>query len=728
MHWRGDRAEPAGHRGLGVRRERSRSTTSTSPSPGCSAATASSTAADMQKFTDFALQIMLPPNPVRALDNSLTPAQQRGHDFFVGPRLSDGIAGTLFGQQLGFTCEGCHRLQPSLGHFGTDGRASFENEQQIVKIPHLRNLYQKVGMFGGARRRRRHGRSTCRTRARRSAASASCTTAASTRSSASSTPPCSRNDAIGGPNVGFQNDTAAPRHGAVHARVRHQPRAGRRPADHARPATNGGVVGPRIDLLIARAALGECDLVVKGVRRRRGARLDAPAPAARSPATALPRRRSRDGDAARRGGAPARSSPTPACRRARASAPASIATRTATSTATSSTPARTRPIRASAPGYAIPSVLVPSTTLIAQGRRRTRRSIRASGASCSRRSRKEAAAGEPRSSPPLPGSAGDPTVGGATLDRLQLGGTHHRRGDRQPARHAAGARSAARQPEGMAVPRRCRAGRSAAVLVKSDRIVVRGGEGAWGYTLDEAAQGRVAVRLRLGTDPGWCTESSPKLKGNPPSTATSDRPGCSRARGTARRRGRARQHAAEPGSTGGARCPRRRLAGGQCGRRTTQTRVERGIIRVMDVDACNRNRPDSAPGASGMQRHATDALSQRAVREGRRGAGGSGHRRLRGQAKEYVKTGGSRRARAPRRRRATSASARRSARPAARWAARSGATPARVPRPAPPAARRRACWARCSAGCSASSEPDPTYRNFVEKCLRDKGYEPIGWT
>ena len=26
------------------------------------------------------------------------------------------------------------------------------------------------------------------------------------------------------------------------------------------------------------------------------------------------------------------------------------------------------------------------------------------------------------------------------------------------------------------------------------------------------------------------------------------------------------------------------------------------------------------------------------------------------------------------------------------------------------------------------SEPDPVYRNFVEKCLRDKGYEPIGWS
>jgi hypothetical protein len=25
------------------------------------------------------------------------------------------------------------------------------------------------------------------------------------------------------------------------------------------------------------------------------------------------------------------------------------------------------------------------------------------------------------------------------------------------------------------------------------------------------------------------------------------------------------------------------------------------------------------------------------------------------------------------------------------------------------------------------SEPDPLYRNFVETCLRDKGYQPIGW-
>jgi hypothetical protein len=34
------------------------------------------------------------------------------------------------------------------GFFGTDGRFSFEGEPQIFKIPHLRNMYQKVGKFG----------------------------------------------------------------------------------------------------------------------------------------------------------------------------------------------------------------------------------------------------------------------------------------------------------------------------------------------------------------------------------------------------------------------------------------------------------------------------------------------------------------------------------------------------------------------------------------------------
>lgn len=55
------------------------------------------------------------------------------------------------------TCNGCHTLDPSgnaefgayrPGFFGSDGRYSFENESQVMKVPHLRNLYQKAGMFG----------------------------------------------------------------------------------------------------------------------------------------------------------------------------------------------------------------------------------------------------------------------------------------------------------------------------------------------------------------------------------------------------------------------------------------------------------------------------------------------------------------------------------------------------------------------------------------------------
>ncbi|WP_116810951.1 YncE family protein [Steroidobacter cummioxidans] len=101
----------------------------------------------MQRFTNFQLEVQLPPNPVRNLDNSLTPAQQRGHDFYLGPRRADG-APPAAGPGTGFTCEGCHRLDASQGFFGTDGQASFEGLPQIVKIPHLRNAYTKVGMFG----------------------------------------------------------------------------------------------------------------------------------------------------------------------------------------------------------------------------------------------------------------------------------------------------------------------------------------------------------------------------------------------------------------------------------------------------------------------------------------------------------------------------------------------------------------------------------------------------
>jgi hypothetical protein len=88
---------------------------------------------------------------VRALDNSLTAAQQRGSNFYFGNRPADGI-NIPFVSQLNdgtnFNCNGCHMVDASRGFFGTGGRSSFEGITQIVKIPHLRNLYTKVGMFG----------------------------------------------------------------------------------------------------------------------------------------------------------------------------------------------------------------------------------------------------------------------------------------------------------------------------------------------------------------------------------------------------------------------------------------------------------------------------------------------------------------------------------------------------------------------------------------------------
>ena len=120
--------------------------------PGLLGRSSQLTAAEMQAFTDFILQVKLPPNPIRNLDNSLTASQQNGRNFFFGPRRADGLNVGTDGSDsaLGHTCNGCHVTDRAQGFFGTDGKASFENEPQVIKIAHLRNLYQKVGMFGMA--------------------------------------------------------------------------------------------------------------------------------------------------------------------------------------------------------------------------------------------------------------------------------------------------------------------------------------------------------------------------------------------------------------------------------------------------------------------------------------------------------------------------------------------------------------------------------------------------
>ena len=102
----------------------------------------------MDAFSDFMLQVMYPPNPIRALDNSLTPDQQAGRDHFFDPTAASPAG-----------CVGCHTTDPTgnaefgvpfPGFFGSDGRYVVAEVAQPMKTPHFRNLYQKVGMFGMA--------------------------------------------------------------------------------------------------------------------------------------------------------------------------------------------------------------------------------------------------------------------------------------------------------------------------------------------------------------------------------------------------------------------------------------------------------------------------------------------------------------------------------------------------------------------------------------------------
>lgn len=96
---------------------------------------------ELQAFTDFALQIIPPPNPVRNLDNSLTATQAAGSNIYFNQQTT-GLGG----------CNDCHEIDEAQKLFGTSKQSTFEGflVSQLFKIPHLRNMYQKVGMFGTA--------------------------------------------------------------------------------------------------------------------------------------------------------------------------------------------------------------------------------------------------------------------------------------------------------------------------------------------------------------------------------------------------------------------------------------------------------------------------------------------------------------------------------------------------------------------------------------------------
>ena len=157
MHWRGDRTggndAPSEQPDSGTFDERAAFDKFNGAFPDLLGRHTTIPQADMDAFTDFILQITYPPNPNRPLDNVLTADQEAGRQLFDSVNCGIPSAPELNGAVL--TCTSCHAIDPNAnpgtaapGFFGTSGLSSFDFNPQLFKTPHLRNVYQKIGMFG----------------------------------------------------------------------------------------------------------------------------------------------------------------------------------------------------------------------------------------------------------------------------------------------------------------------------------------------------------------------------------------------------------------------------------------------------------------------------------------------------------------------------------------------------------------------------------------------------
>lgn len=122
---------------------------------------------------------------------------------------------------------------------------------------------------------------------------------------------------------------------------------------------------------------------------------------------------------------------------------------------------------------------------------------------------------------PPPGSVGDPTATGSTGGGATLDVYNPESGERVTASlpasgwrlNASGTTYSFGDPHGPVQK----------VKVKVDSLSIEGGKSGWGFTLDEPRQGRIAVRLKLGSAEPWCSEAPARLTGNPATSVKNDR-------------------------------------------------------------------------------------------------------------------------------------------------------------------------------------------------------------
>jgi hypothetical protein len=474
---------------------------------------------EMQAFTDFMLTVVLPPNPVRSIDDVGTSDQNAGQNLFLNRNTDAGL----------ITCVFCHRLP-----FGTDGLSSIEGETQEFKIPHLRNMYQKVGRFGVA----------------------------------------------GGGSVGDQVRGFGFLHDGVVSTLQNFVSAGvfqnlnlteERQLEQFMLALDTGLapaVGQqvsidaatfnttafvnRINLLVARDDAGRCDLVVKGNigTEARGMvyvggnsfqtdrHADAPlsVTAVRNLAatagqemtfTCVPLAtgtrigvdRDLDGVFDRReldcGTDPANPASFPGT--LTGACGATTTTSTTSSTTTSTTVVGTTSTTTSTTSTTVPpgAFIGVRTSALTLRDRTTPSTPTARRVSFRARTKTDPPAN--RVMPPAAGSGGDPTLHGAVVVVYNSAGSGEQVTVTLPATGWRLLSTGYRYTSPATTDAITR------VIVKGDYLKIRGGKENWGYTLNEPSQGRMAVRLRLGTDTPWCADAPAKASGNPPSTAANDR-------------------------------------------------------------------------------------------------------------------------------------------------------------------------------------------------------------
>jgi 6-phosphogluconolactonase (cycloisomerase 2 family) len=533
MHWRGDRTGGSG--GGDPLDEDLAFKTFNIAFPGLLGRASQLSAAEMQAFTDFILTVRYPPNPVRALTDVATAAEASGESFFLNTP-TDGSS----------TCLNCHRLP-----LGADGFSSVEGEPQQFKIPHLRNLYQKIGMFGFPLT----GHQGDQVRGFGFLHDGGVDTVFNFINP-----------------IAFQNLTTQLRRDIESFMLAFdtglKPSVGQQVS--ATPATvNDADVIARIDLLIARDDAGDCELVVKGVIAgvARGAvyvggnlfqpdrdsdptidktalRNLAATTGQEQVYTCVPPGsgirigvdRDEDGfgdrteldagsDPADPGGVPggATRTPTPTPTRTATITPTRTLTPTRTATPTATRTITPTPTPTVTPTPTGPTVRIQTTSMklkdgSATGTPTKRRFT------FTARTRKDPAPN--RIGAPFPGGPGDPTTtgstgGGASLTVSNASGSGESVTVLLPAAgwdvkiSGTGAASYRyRGADGDPVQK---------VRIRNDQLTIGAGRETWSYTLDEPSQGSINVRLTMGLDITFCATAPAKASGNPPSTAKHDR-------------------------------------------------------------------------------------------------------------------------------------------------------------------------------------------------------------